>query len=399
MIAPGSKKAFQQLVKKYQAGKATPEEQAFIEKYYAYFEQEVTAVDKLPMEERTGLESRLFQKIQDEITQEQPMVIPLYRRTAFRVAAAAVLLFVVGSLWFVVGRRGSKIPDERPVAIVQDAAPGGNKAVLTLANGTKITLDSAANGAIAQQGNASIIKLANGQIQYNTKGVPEGEVMMNSMTTPRGGQYQLVLPDGSKVWLNAASSISYPTVFTGTERKVSITGEAYFEVASVQLRSGQKQRFIVDVDGKQSVEVIGTHFNINSYADEEAIKTTLLEGKVKVSAKYEVRSKKPDGSRLLSPGEQAIMTDHITVTDQINVEQVMAWKNGMFEFAKTDIQSIMRQLQRWYDLEVVFEGTVTQHFSGSMVREVNASKVLNMLEKTGGVRFTIEGKKVIVQKQ
>jgi transmembrane sensor len=401
MLAPKSKQQFQQLVKKYQAGKATPEERAFIEKYYDYFQQEETAVDKLTMEERTGLESRLLQKIQEEITQAQPKVVPLYRRTAFRMAAAAVLLFVVCSLWFVVDRRSANMPGTGPVAVVHDLVPGSNKAVLTLADGTKITLDSAANGAIAQQGSIKVVKMDEGKLAYSGEpGAGSQESMQyNTMTTPRGGQYQLTLPDGTKVWLNAASSITYPVAFNEKQRKVKIAGEAYFEVSR-----NKEKPFIVDVDGKQLVEVLGTHFNINSYANEEAIKTTLLEGKVKVSAISGSRLSTRD-YRLLSPGEQAILgsvegtTNYkLQTTNNINIDNVMAWKNGLFEFDETDIQSVMRQMERWYDVEVVFEGAVTQHFNGSISRQVNASKVLNMLEKTGGVRFSIEGKKVIVKK-
>jgi ferric-dicitrate binding protein FerR (iron transport regulator) len=207
-------------------------------------------------------------------------------------------------------------------------------------------------------------------VEYHTLNVPKGSKPM-----------EVQLADGSQVWLNAASSITFPTRFSGDDRRVSITGEAYFEVSK---DAGKK--FLVSTNAT-TTEVLGTHFNINAYGNEPSVKITLLEGSVRVN-----------GS-IIQPGQQALSAKgSVTVVDDINIEQVMAWKNGMFEFNETDIQTIMRQIERWYDVEVVFDGTITQHFNGTIPRQVNASKVLGMLEKTGGVRFSIEGKKVLVKK-
>jgi ferric-dicitrate binding protein FerR (iron transport regulator) len=209
--------------------------------------------------------------------------------------------------------------------------------------------------------------------------------LYNTISTPKGGQYQVTLSDGSKVWLNAASSLRFPATFSGKERKVELTGEGYFEVAH-----NKKMPFHVTVNDLD-VEVLGTHFNINAYADESAIKTTLLEGSVKVV--------KGNETKIIEPGEQASVTtseDEINVKQQVDLEQVVAWKNGIFQFERADIESVMRQISRWYDIDVDYHGRVSEHFGGTISRDVNISDVLKMLEMTGGVNFKIDGKKVIV---
>jgi transmembrane sensor len=271
--------------------------------------------------------------------------------------------------------------------------PGGEKAVLTLADGTKIVLDNAANGNLAQQGNAQVVKLANGQIVYNLEGLAEGKVMMNTMSTPKGGQYQLTLPDGTKVWLNAASSITYPAIFVGKERNVKIEGEVYFEVAK-----DRQKPFIVDIDGKSSVQVLGTSFNINSYENEADIKTTLVEGSVKVI--------QADQSAILQPGQQAVAlsSDQLTrtgssnklIVNQADLSKILAWKNGLFNFNGANLREVMRQLERWYDIKVQYEGPISNDvFKGKMYRNVNLSDVLEVLQRMG-VKFRMEGKTVII---
>lgn len=264
-----------------------------------------------------------------------------------------------------------------------DVSPGRNTAMLTLANGTTINLDSAANGALTTQGNAKILNL-NGLLSYNTVGNKSSEVLYNTISTPRGGQYQLMLADGSKVWLNAASSLRFPASFAGKERKVELLGEAYFEVAK-----NAAMPFKVKVHGME-VEVLGTHFNINSYDNESIVRTTLLEGSIKIN--------KDDKSSLLKPGQQAQMNEagEIKIISNVDVEEAIAWKEGKFQFDKADIHAIMRQLARWYDVEVEYKGNVSSHFGGTISRDVNLSQVLNMLHLTGEVNFKIEGKKVVV---
>jgi ferric-dicitrate binding protein FerR (iron transport regulator) len=315
-----------------------------------------------------------------------------------RIAAAAVIivLLTAGS-YFIFTKR--QVKQTAAIETTQefknnDVAPGGNKAVLTLANGAQIILDSAGNGALTQQGNTKIIKLDNGQLSYNSlngsQTLPD-KVFYNTISTPRGGQYQVVLADGSKVWLNAASSLRFPTSFTGQEREVELTGEGYFEVAHDATKP-----FKVSVNGIE-VRVFGTHFNINAYNDEATIKTTLLEGSVKVG--------KGSASKVIRPGEQAqIENDGNALNPKIMVQAVdvdaaVAWKNGRFIFHGNDIQSVMRQLARWYDIDVNYQGNVTdEEFVGVINRSryENISEILDMLEKTRTVSFAISGRNVTV---
>jgi transmembrane sensor len=284
-----------------------------------------------------------------------------------------------------------------------DVAPGGNKAILTLGNGSTIILDSAANGTLAQQGNVSVQKLSAGQLTYKTLNGKPVDISYNTLSTPKGGQYRLKLPDGTDVWLNASSSITYPTAFVGKDRKVTVAGEVYFEVAKDKAKP-----FHVKVDDME-VDVLGTHFNINAYSDEGSIKTTLLEGSVKViggTTAVAVSSDRQPGSNgtsdrqqsvVLSPGQQAqVDQKKIKIVNDADVEQVVAWKNGYFNFDKADLKTVMRQLSRWYDVEIVYEqGVPDLHFLGEIQRGLNLSDVLEGL-KRADVHFRIEGKKIIV---
>lgn len=300
------------------------------------------------------------------------------------VAAASILLLVGVGAYYIFNKR------EKPqVAVEQkrfknDVEPGHEGAILTLASGQKILLDSATNGTLATQGKSSIVK-ETGQITYKSEGA--GNVVYNTMTTPRGRQYSLVLADGTKVWLNAESSITYPTSFTGKERKVTMTGEAYFEVAH---NAGQP--FVVE-RGDMNVRVLGTHFNVNAYDDEPSIRVTLLEGSVEV--------KRQTSNVKIIPGEQAVAgaKGPLVINRDADLDEVMAWKNGRFQFEGANIEQVMKQVARWYDVDVVYEGTpTTQHFRGGISRNVTASKVFEMLEKTEAVKFKIEGRKVTVTK-
>lgn len=308
-------------------------------------------------------------------------------RGFFRYAAAVLILLglgIIAYLW-TNNKNGRQIFISDKKHLQTDIRPGGEKAILTLADGTKIVLDSAANGNLANQGNVQIVKMANGQISYNLKGSARQDVMMNTMLTPKGGQYQLTLPDGTKVWLNAASSITYPAVFVGKERSVKVNGEAYFEVAK-----NEQQPFVVDVNGKLVVEVLGTSFNINSYANEADIKTTLIEGMVKVL--------KTKSSVILKKGQQATVSDApaISVVNDADIDKALAWKNGQFNFDGLDLRGIIRQLERWYDIEVEYRGAIDNAtFKGKIDRSVHLSEVLKMLEALGE-EFQLEGKKLIV---
>ncbi|MET0392586.1 MAG: FecR domain-containing protein, partial [Chitinophagaceae bacterium] len=329
-----------------------------------------------------AIKEQLYQRITNELSNET-RIIPFYRRPVFRAAAAAVLLIAAAATIFLLSRGREPQPLTGTAPQIR-LMPGGNKAVLTLADGSLIVLDSAANGSLAQQGNMKVLKLDNGQLAYRSGDESAGEVLYNTITTPRGGQYQVVLADGSRVWLNAASSLRFPASFTGRERRVELTGEGYFEITK-----NPSMPFKVNMAGKGEVEVLGTHFNINAYDDESHSRITLLEGSVKVS--------RGAATSILKPGQQAQLADGIKVAQDADLEEVMAWKNGKFIFNKTDVQATMRQLARWYDASVSYQGKVDGFFNGTISRSAGIEKVLKMLQLTDEVQFSIEGKTIVVK--
>ena len=290
-------------------------------------------------------------------------------------AASVVVLVAIGGYWRYIHRE----PSQRPSIAVHDVAPGGNKAVLTLSGGRRLVLDSTAADTVLTEG-ADIVANTGGRLAYKTGNSTDTEIAYNTLTTPRGGQYQLTLPDGTKVWLDAASSIKYPTTFTGKERVVTVTGEAYLEVAHLE-----HQPFKVMVGGR-TIEDLGTHFNINAYDDEPTRKVTLLEGSVKVEGV------------LLAPGEQAVIDP---VSGKINIQrvetdQVVAWVKGKLSMDNLDVREIMRQVSRWYDVDVVYEGSIPQgRFWGVINRNVALSNMLGVMRENG-IRVNLEGKKIIV---
>lgn len=313
------------------------------------------------------------------------VVVGMGGRRRWMVAAAAMLLLSVGAAFWLKQRSASS---PMPLAAhgKQDVAPGHDGAILTLANGQQIVLDSAGNGSLAMEGAVRIQKLGNGELKYEGR-QGSTEVVYNTLTTPRGRKTSLSLTDGTMVWLNASSSIRYPTVFTGKERVVEVSGEAYFEVAR-----DARMPFIVKRAGSdERVEVLGTSFDMNAYEDEDAARTTLLEGSVRVV--------KGSGNQVLKPGQQAVLSKGeggIKVVSDVDAEEVMAWKNGHFQFNDTELKAIMRQLMRWYDVEVIYEGNVPErYFTGDVSRNKNLSSVLKMLELSK-VHFRIEGRKLIV---
>jgi len=333
--------------------------------------------------------SRLLSLIHEKISPERgrPKLFSIANWKKF--AVAALLLLIAGKLVFTFTSRPTtiKTPATPPssAVVVNDRQPGTNNATLTLADGRTITLDGAANGGLAQQGNTKVIKL-NGQIAYTNTGAGQDTtaVLMNTIATARGNQYVLVLSDGSKVWLNAASSMRFPTTFRGKERRVEITGEAYFEIAK-----NTAMPFKV-VAGGGEIEVLGTHFNVNAYNDESSVKTTVLEGAVAV---------KKAGARVtLSPGQQAGFSEgkETISLKEVDAGKETAWKDGYFSFDNTDIYTLMRQAARWYDVEVTFKGKVTEDgFSGRISRNMPLSKLLKVLEQYD-LHFNIEGKHITI---
>lgn len=365
---------------------------------------ETTGETGLPSIDKEGIFQRIVAERREDVSGRQPsaadgdLPVPMrpVRRLATLVAVAAsvvALILVGGALYLLHGRKAPQaIVAYSPKTNVfkNDIAPGSNKAVLTLASGATIVLDSAQNGSLAQQGHTLILKLSNGQLAYKQaaggvqQSVPvhSGSVEYNTVTVPRGGQYQLVLADGTKVWLNSSSTLRFPAAFVGGDRTVALTGEAYFEVAT-----DKEHPFHVALAGNRTVDVLGTHFNVMAYGDENAVQTTLLEGAVRVSGVT------------LAPGQQAEWKPDgaIRVKKDVDVDAVVAWKEGVFDFRDADIQTVMRALVRWYDIEVVYEPTaVKSHFYAKIPRNTNISTVLQALTLTGGMHFGVEGKQITV---
>ncbi|WP_276481788.1 FecR family protein [Paraflavitalea pollutisoli] len=389
----------QQLIDKYLSNTASPEEEQELTAWYNATNERSVEWPVANAEEVTALKDRMLRNMQQAIhPAAQARVVPFYRRRGLQVAAAVLVLMGIGAaIWF----NGNNTSTTAPTVTANEAAPllpGGNKAVLTLANGQQIILDTAGNTTLAQQGTTRIIKLNNGQLAYQdaNKATAGAQPLFNTIATPNGGQYEIILPDGSHVWLNAASSLRFPTAFTGGERKVQLTGEAYFEVAK-----NAAMPFRVYTADRQHqdngvVEVLGTHFNVNAYEDEPLVKTTLLEGKVTVAAMAA-----PGTPVTLAPGKQAAFAygvgrpASITV-NTVDADEVIAWKNGIFNFNHADIRTVMRQLARWYNVEVVYEGPLSNElFEGEIPRNSTLTEVFKILELSA-VHFKVEGRKVTV---
>lgn len=330
--------------------------------------------------------AKLFKAIHDKIREEsKPVrrrVIPLRK---FAVAASVIGLFLLSTFLLYIrntskGTVNAEVNEQR---FKNDVLPGGDKATLTLADGSTVVLDDAQNGTLAQQGNSKVIKVG-GKLMYDPINKNSDVIVYNTISTPNGGQYQLELPDGSLVWLNATSSIHFPTSFVGKERRVEITGEAYFEVAK-----NRDMPFLVTVNGAE-VQVLGTHFNVNAYSDEDNVKTTLLEGSVKFVSGA--------STNMLTPGQQSQLAGNglTKVVSNVDVDEVVAWKNGMFDFENAGIETVMRQLSRWYDVEIEYKGKADDLFIAEMRRNIKLSDALKALELTGKVKFEIQGKKIIV---
>lgn len=314
--------------------------------------------------------------------------------TRARYAAAALLLSFSVAAWLWVHKpKSSPALAARPAA--QPIVAGGNKAILTLSDGRKIDLDETSNGEIATQSNTVVKKIANGVLVYDTDTKPQsGENSFpefNTISVPKGGQYQVVLPDGSKVWLNAASSLKYPTQFDPNQRLVELNGEGYFEIAGIP-----RQPFIV-ISNHQRIEVIGTMFNVNAYVEEAAVKTTLLNGAVTVSAVAGNSHGQLISPRTLHPGQQSELFGGELRIGEGNPEAALAWKNGKFQFEYEDVRVVMRKIARWYDIEVDYHGSMTgKFFTGTISKYESLEQVLKMLQLTGTASFTVSGRKITV---
>ncbi|ETZ24671.1 FecR family protein [Pedobacter sp. V48] len=379
-----------ELLEKYKAGNCSEEERAIVESWY--------------LELHSGKEApshRMISNTKDQVwaalsaqkdKESQPVKIRVLLR---KVASWAAIISIIGFIGFVYLNKQKKRSSIATISKKQDISPGGNKAFLTLADGKRISLTDAANGELVKQQGLVINKTADGQLVYtvadsDNKG-KNGAQLFNTIETPNGGKYQINLPDGTRVWLNAASLLRYPTKFIGSTRVVELTGEGYFEVAKLP----GKIPFIVKSEG-QEVEVLGTHFNINSYKDEGPIKTTLIEGSVRV-IRSRSNIKAADNNVLLKPGEQSELSNQKINVKEVNTESILAWKDGDFVFDGDDLKSIMRKVARWYDVEVMYKGEFEDvKFGGLISRSKNISSVLGIMESTGKIHFVIDGNRITV---
>lgn len=373
------------LIRKYGDGTAS---EAEIEALNRWYREKAHQDAEFPEDEdvvREAMLARLNQETKPAKTK------PIYRWVA---AASAVLILGVAGMFvtrMLTTDRGNFLHQNSQSNIL----PGGNKAILTLANGSKISLTDAGNGQIANQNGIKVTKAANGQLVYtitgreNLPGASSADNLnaFNTIETPKGGQYQVVLPDGSRVWLNAYSSLKFPVSFANrNERRVELAGEAYFEV------SHNKELPFRVVTNRQTVEVLGTHFDVNAYADDATTKTTLLQGRVRVTA--------ANRSAILNPGEQAKLSNTLDVSE-VNTEEAVAWKNGYFNFDDEKLENIMRSVSRWYNVDVVFadQSLRNETFGAVTTRFASINTLLKMIEQTGDARFNIQGNTITVSKK
>lgn len=384
----------QWLFQRYQQNECTPDELQELQQLIRdeandaelnqLLSQSITA-DTASMDMDAAGADRLFDRIVN--ADPQTTVVPLVKRTAqwrWMAAAASIAILLGVGMYFLPGRKQQTASLPAPVKkAVNQIQPGRNAALLTLADGSTISLDSAANGPITAQGTVQVLKL-NDRITYASGKAPAANAY-NTLSTARGNQYQLQLADGTKVWLNAASSIRFPVAFDGKERRVSITGEAYFEVAH-----NASAPFKVSVN-EMEITVLGTRFNVNAYSDEASINTTLLEGSVQLNAGA--------ASKKLKPQQQARLNEQgaLTIAPNIDTDEIMAWKSGSFMFNEASIESIMRQISRWYNVDIVYRRKLDgATFSGIVSRQTPLPQVLRILE-AGGVAFQINENQIIIQ--
>lgn len=377
-----------ELARKLEEGETlTPEEKAEFDQWYEAFDD--TRMPALAGETPEVLRQRLYAEIMRK-GRIQPKVGKTAPMRQYWTAAAAIVLLVGGLTLVYIMRtpRPLVVMNDRP-AVDTVIAPGGNKAVLTLANGTKMILDSAKNGLLAMQGGMGVVKKDDGAISYERDGSvgERGGLLYNTVATPKGGQYVVTLPDGTRVWLNATSSIRFPTAFTGAERLVQIRGEAYLEVAPDRTKPFRVAVVYANGEKQMEVEVLGTQFNVMAYEEEGAVKTTLLEGAVRLVHGAE--------TKVLRPGQQGELKDDVfRLMSNADTSAAVAWKNGQTLFASEDITAIMRKVSRWYDVDVEYQGQLPKrNFTGGISRKADISEILKILE-LNQIHFTVKGRKI-----
>jgi transmembrane sensor len=379
-----TKEEYLLLFEKYLSGNASAEDEELLLSHHDDFNiQDFHNNDEI--NNQLLIKQRIFDRIENTRNTNIKRVFPRYW---WAVAASVSILLATGL--FILKNTGK--PNTTVAYLpykVSPIIPGGNKATLTLANGSTIDLTKAANGIIARNGKVAITKKQNGQLVYaknSEADVINSTIAYNTISTPRGGQYQVVLPDGTQVWLNAASSLKYPVQFKGDERHVILNGEAYFEVAK-----NRNMPFTIAANSI-NIKVLGTHFNVMAYTDETFVKTTLLEGSVLLN--------NSTNNAQLVPGQQANVENsggRFSV-NYINTDDAVSWKNGYFAFRRENMISIMKKVARWYDVDVIYQDDVSRvSFGGSISRSKNIEELLSKIELTGSVHFKIEGRRVTVK--
>jgi transmembrane sensor len=394
---PMPDKYFLELAEKWSKQTITEGELKELEQWYQQNQDQPIEVPQTFAASEQELGDRILNAIRQKAGIQTRTDLLADKATSTRIArirflkyAAAVLIFASSIIYVLNSKKPKSEVKGSPVArAAEEIVPPSQGAILTLSSGKQIILDDR-RGTVANEGGVSVIS-KNGGVVYDQKNTigPKSEILYNTVSTPRGRQYQLTLEDGTKIWLNAASSVRFPAVFSNKDRRVEVTGEAYLEVVH-----NDAKPFIVTVNNMQ-VEVLGTRFNVNSYNDDGFTKTTLLQGKVKASNNAAIA--------ILKPGQQAMAGQYsdgtIKVVDDIDLEEVMAWKNGIFRFNNSNIRSIMKQVERWYDVDVIYQvSTEDLDFSGYVGKKEDVSQILKIMELTGLVHFKIQGRTIVVTK-
>lgn len=381
---------FQLVMQALEAG--SPEEKLWSDLMFQYLSKEEHISDEefILTPELKGLLNDVFSRILTEINKEEQSKLKVVWNPWRRFAAAAAILFLLFTSYGIYRFESRYIPaPDQESAINQNIVPGGNKAVLTLSDGRQVALSDSSNGTIANEGNVVVTKASSGRVTYQVKGAEQNaKEVFNTISTPKGGQFQIDLPDGTKVWLNAASSLRYPTTFSKSERKVELNGEAYFEV-----KSNKSWPFRL-TSGNQELEVLGTMFNVSNYPDEGHVTTTLVKGSVRVHVSGDVRKQ-----IILKPNQQSQLADQNFNVKEVYAEDEIAWKEGLFKFDHNDLETTMKKICRWYDVGVVYEQEDLKKlsFMGSLSRYETISDVLKIIAETGSVRFEIKDRIIYVK--
>ena len=380
-----------ELARKWQEGTINEAEKELFNQWYHSFDD--TPIEAITTEKPAQLKTRLYNSIIER--EEIPLPRTWFSKNISYIYAAAAMTLIFSIAGYSFYSRNNVQQKEQAARLAKNIIlPGSNKAVLTLADGSDVILDQTSNGILGSQGNVSIKKSMGGKVSYvaaQNNTYTGNAIAYNKIATPRGGQYQVDLADGTKVWLNAASTLKFPVTFSKAQRVVELTGEAYFEVNPEPVAGNRKVRipFLVKTRN-QLVEVLGTHFNVNAYDDEPDIKTTLLKGSVKV-----VQSAARQ-SVLLKPGQQSAVAGNIAVAD-VDASQAIEWQKGYFLFDNETVESMMRKISRWYNIEVEFKGNIRyRKFAGKISKFGNIVQILQVMEKTQVIHFEIEGRRVIV---